>query len=318
MAKKQEIKDTIWGNPWFQSLKPMAKLVWLYLLTCPGRENSGIFQLSVRTIHGDIENDDEDLPRSEIKEILDGMVEDGHIVISGSYVGLVDQHQHNAFLNNPKFIVNIDRQLKTVPPAILKELAPIIIPQEYHNQLSAIDSLSIGYPYNINTNTKLKQTKPNQTTTKLNQAETKLTTPPEPPEGYDAEAEHEELTHLSQRVDTLKTPTEPTENKAVKLAHAVMEKARSGAYGEMVDREDEFNASMAEAQAQEARNRKASAGNIQAQIRALDKENPNWWSQYVKISQPDLADLVGEFGASVVDKYIRLIAWKRKDKVLEP
>jgi hypothetical protein len=82
--------------------------------------------------------------------------------------------------------------------------------------------------------------------------------------------------------------------------------------------ESEYTDAIKRGQQTEADNRKASAGSIKAQIRELDKANPAWWTQYVKLKQADLADLVSEFGSSQVDKYIRLIAWQRKDMVLEP
>lgn len=329
MAKRNEIKDGVWGNPWFQSLKPNAKLIWLYLLSCPARENSGIFQLSVRTIHSDLENDEVDIPRNEIIDILDKMVEDGHILYQDSYVGLVDQHQHNNYLNNEKFVANIDRQLKTVPAPILQAFVPIIIPTKYHKLLSAIDRLSIGYPPNtIQYNTIYPNT--NQTKTKLNQTTDTssepssdsvapvdvcndfcLGEPPEPPPDYDAEGKALELQSLTKRIIDF----DETRNKALKplkvpTAEEIHERFATGVYKETDDTEHIKFLRHAEQKATEARTNgiKAAYSAVTAEIDAFDKANPTWWKTWVNISLPKIDTLIKLHPDKDIWRYIKCLA----------
>ena len=50
MAIYQPVHVKVWDDNWFQDMKPTGKLVFLFLLTCPSNNPSGIFRCTTKTI----------------------------------------------------------------------------------------------------------------------------------------------------------------------------------------------------------------------------------------------------------------------------
>jgi hypothetical protein len=122
-----KVKNDIWGNPFFQSLTPNGKIVWLYLINNKNEAPSGIYQVTVRTIQDNTRGGGEEIPEPEIESIMQYMVSKGRLLWKENYVGIVDQHQHNNYINNPKYQANIQKQLKHLPPNIVDEFYPVVI-----------------------------------------------------------------------------------------------------------------------------------------------------------------------------------------------
>lgn len=143
MPTYRRTSDGVWRNPWLQPQSPHAKLIWAYLLNNPQTENSGIFQITIKTIYDDLcgeeERPNDTLTRDEVKEILQRWVTDGHIIYQDGYIGIRDFHQHNSYLNNVKYQANIAHQLKNLPRHLANLFIKYVIPDtEIGNRLAIL------------------------------------------------------------------------------------------------------------------------------------------------------------------------------------
>lgn len=108
MSKQRVVKDEIWDDEWFYDLDPSEKLVWLFLLTNPRTNITGVFKINTRWI-ANLTGFDKDV----IKTILTRFVDDGKIVYEDDWIALINFHKHLAY-KNPSVALGIKRLGETL------------------------------------------------------------------------------------------------------------------------------------------------------------------------------------------------------------
>ena len=119
MAKQRIVNTKFWDDSYILNLKPIEKLVFLYLLTNPLTNISGVYELPLERVAFDT-----GILREKIEAIFQRFEQDRKIVRLKGWVGIVNFIKHQTL--NPKVKQGIVSELKRAP----KELA---------------DSLSIDY-----------------------------------------------------------------------------------------------------------------------------------------------------------------------------
>lgn len=146
MSKQRYLNTKFWDDSYIINKNPIAKLLFIYLLTNPLTNICGIYEISLRRIIFDTGIDKE-----MIEKILKRFEEDGKIKYKNGWVAIKKFTKYQK--NNPKINRGIEILLKEVP----KELMGWINIDK--NRLS-IDYRSLSHPNtNLNTNTNLKEKK---------------------------------------------------------------------------------------------------------------------------------------------------------------
>jgi hypothetical protein len=137
MARLRVINTRFWNDDYIARLNPLERYLFLYFLTNPATDISGIYELPIRTIATEtgIENE-------MLNMMIEKFAKDGKIYhFSGwNFVKNFSKHQ----TMNPKIVKGIEISLSKVPNEVLSHFG---IEQPY-----TIDSLSHSNP-NLNTNT---------------------------------------------------------------------------------------------------------------------------------------------------------------------
>lgn len=109
MSKKRYIDTIFWRDEYISNLDPSEKLLYLYLLTNPDTNVSGIYQLPVKIISADTGFD-----REMVIKILDRFQKDGKIECSNGWIKVVNfvKHQNT---NSPLIQKAIETELKSAP-----------------------------------------------------------------------------------------------------------------------------------------------------------------------------------------------------------
>lgn len=126
MAKQRIVNTKFWDDSYIASLGPREKLIFLYLLTNPLTNISGVYELPLKRAAFDI-----GLKASEIEATLKRFEKDGKTVYRSGWVGIVNFIKHQTL--NPKVRQGIVLELRKAPKEITEHLQI-----DYH-------SLSIGY-----------------------------------------------------------------------------------------------------------------------------------------------------------------------------
>lgn len=322
MAKRKTITTSIWGNPFFQSLEPLEKLLWFHLMTVGDQETSGIFQLTIRTIHDDLRGDNTAVPESEIKAMMQKFVKLGRIIYEDNYVGMVDQHQHNAYLNSPYYRQGIIKQINQLPPHITEKFVPIIFPKKWLSEFMG-DSLaqpmdSLGETVNRLDKpiiyTKHNLTQPNLTQPKTNTTKLKLGKPPEPEPGYDADAHRADLQSIASAtlpvfdaaVNDNVIGGELTDERKAEIAAEVKAKFAAGKWKE-TDDTDYIN-TITTAQQKQIEARRKARLTPKAECDAWDKSEPGWFLKYITLTEKQMANDAAKYGAAKVGMFLRILA----------
>jgi len=94
MSKQRVIKDEIWDDDWFYDLDPSEKLIWIFLLTNPRANITGIFKVNTRWV-ANLTGFDKDV----VNNVFKRFVSDGKILWENDWIGIVNFHKHLAYSN---------------------------------------------------------------------------------------------------------------------------------------------------------------------------------------------------------------------------
>jgi hypothetical protein len=126
MAKQRIVNTKFWDDSYIACLAPTEKLVFLYLLTSPLTNISGVYELPLKRAAFDV-----GVEEGVIEEVFRKLEKDKKIVREGSWVGIVNFIRHQTL--NPKVRQGIATELRKAPPSLLEAM-----------QID-FDSLSIAY-----------------------------------------------------------------------------------------------------------------------------------------------------------------------------
>lgn len=289
MASKRIISDAVWRDAWFQGLSPHEKLIWIYILTNEHLEICGIYELTIKTIQMELAGDDEEIPRDKIKDVLTKFSDAGKILYQDHYIGIINWHQYNNFLNNPNFERNIVNAVKALPESVSSAFVPVV----FSDKLNAVITPSQRRPNaviinNKNKNKTKQQQQEQQQEYKQQQSnKTKtLDAPPDPNNGGPDPAElAASLAALRAEeggvlAAALKHDSEPKPvegfDRVVELNQSIRRKIDEGGYQGAPGWKPDDGA-IQRAQQLELRNRHATELRIEKEKRA----DPMWWKQYV-------------------------------------
>jgi len=135
MAKQRYVNTRIWRDSYIENLDPSEKLLFLYFLTNPDTNISGIYEIPIKIISIDVGFEKEMTVR-----ILKRFEKDGKIKYEKGWIAIKNFTQHQSL--NPKIKKGIETELKNAPADLVKWISL--------SEGIAYDSLS---HLNTNTNT---------------------------------------------------------------------------------------------------------------------------------------------------------------------
>lgn len=91
MSKQRYVKDSFWTDPYIEKLSPDYKLVFLYLLTNPLANISGVYELRIKRMAFETGYDTE-----VVENILKKFVEDYKIIQHESWIVIVNHTKHQS------------------------------------------------------------------------------------------------------------------------------------------------------------------------------------------------------------------------------
>jgi len=140
MAKQRYIKDSFWTDPYIEKLSPDYKLVFLYLLTNPLSNISGVYEVPLKTIATDTGIDKE-----MVIKVLNRFEKDGKVKYEDGWVAVKNFIKHQQ--DNPKILKGIEVSMTKCPKWCI-------------DYVYSIDSLSHSNSNtNSNNNTNVKEVK---------------------------------------------------------------------------------------------------------------------------------------------------------------
>jgi hypothetical protein len=140
VAKQRIVNTKFWDDSYIAGLSPLEKLVFLYLITNPLTNISGVYELPLKRAAFDI-----GVSTEELEVIFRKLESDGKIVCFRGWIAVTNFVKHQTL--NPKIKIGILQELKKAPREVVDRLS--------------IDYQSLSIPYdtlshlnsNSNTNT---------------------------------------------------------------------------------------------------------------------------------------------------------------------
>lgn len=116
MAKQRIVNTKFWDDSYIASLVPIEKLVFLYLLTSPLTNISGVYELPLKRAAFDV-----GMEEKMIERIFAKLERDKKIVREGNWVGIVNFIKHQS--TNPSIRRGIAAELQAAPKQVLDTLS---------------------------------------------------------------------------------------------------------------------------------------------------------------------------------------------------
>ena len=126
MATQRYISTSFWDDEWIQTLEPLEKFLYLYLMTNSLTNIAGVYKITIRRICFDT-----GLNTSTIEQILSKFQKAGKAFLYEEYMILPSWPQHQKAEERSKIKLGIDAILKVLPIEIVNYM------------------VSIGYRYHI-------------------------------------------------------------------------------------------------------------------------------------------------------------------------
>ncbi len=142
VAKQRIVNTKFWDDSYITRLTPTEKLLFLYLLTNPLTNISGVYELPLKRVAFDT-----GLSSDKAEAILKKLERDGKILSAHGWVGIVNFIKHQSL--NPKIKQGILSELTHAPKSITEGIYI-----DYQALSIGFDRLSHPNP-NLNTNSNL-------------------------------------------------------------------------------------------------------------------------------------------------------------------
>lgn len=130
MAKQRIVNTKFWDDSYVTGLTPLEKLVFLYLITNPLTNISGVYELPLKRAAFDV-----GIPGEEMRRIMGRLEKDGKIMVWNGWIAVVNFIKHQSL--NPKIRKGIMEELRRAPREITDRLSI-----DYQSLCIAFDSLS--------------------------------------------------------------------------------------------------------------------------------------------------------------------------------
>ena len=142
MAKQRIVNTKFWDDSYITRLTPTEKLLFLYLITNPLTNISGVYELPLKRVAFDT-----GISPDRADAIFQKLEKDGKLIIADGWVGIVNFIKHQSL--NPKIKQGMLSELKRAPKSITERLSI-----DYQALCQASDSLSHSNS-NLDTNPNL-------------------------------------------------------------------------------------------------------------------------------------------------------------------
>ncbi len=116
MAKQRIVNTKFWDDSYITGLTPTEKLLFLYLLTNPLTNISGVYELPAKRVAFDT-----GISADKAVAIFRKLEQDGKLVAANGWVGIVNFIRHQTL--NPKVKQGILLELKRAPKNITDSLS---------------------------------------------------------------------------------------------------------------------------------------------------------------------------------------------------
>ena len=147
VAKQRIINTKFWEDSYIAELSPLEKLVFLYLITNPLTNISGVYELPLKRAAFDV-----GVEVNVVEIVIKRFEADGKLFRLGAWVGIKNFIKHQTL--NPKIKVGIVGELRRAPQTLVDSLCI-----DYQSLSIAYDSLSHSNS-NPNSNTILDSNAP--------------------------------------------------------------------------------------------------------------------------------------------------------------
>lgn len=142
VAKQRIVNTKFWDDSYITRLTPTEKLLFLYLLTNPLTNISGVYELPAKRVAFDT-----GISSDRAETIFKKLEKDGKLITVDGWVGIVNFIKHQSL--NPKIKQGILSELKRAPKSISDRLSI-----DYQTLCAGSDSLS-HLNSNLNNNSNL-------------------------------------------------------------------------------------------------------------------------------------------------------------------
>ena len=116
MAKQRIVNTKFWDDSYIAGLTPGEKLLFLYLITNPLTNISGVYELPLRRAAFDV-----GLSDKEVERVLERFEADGKIARAGGWVGVTNFIKHQTL--NPKIKIGILQELNRAPKEVIDKVS---------------------------------------------------------------------------------------------------------------------------------------------------------------------------------------------------
>ena len=116
VAKQRIVNTKFWDDSYIAGLTPAEKLLFLYLITNPLTNISGVYELPLRRAAFDV-----GLSTEEVEAIFSKFETDGKIARFNGWVGVANFIKHQTL--NPKIKIGILQELKRAPKEVVDRVS---------------------------------------------------------------------------------------------------------------------------------------------------------------------------------------------------
>ena len=120
MAKNRIVNTKFWDDSYVVSLTQFEKLVFLYLLTCPLTNISGVYELPIKRAAFDI-----GVTEAEVLQAIRKLHGDGKVLYQDGWIAIVNWIKHQSL--NPKVRQGILIEILKAPSAIVQEVPLVAV-----------------------------------------------------------------------------------------------------------------------------------------------------------------------------------------------
>ena len=139
MAKNRIVNTRFWLDDYISNLDPVEKLLFLYFLTCPATDISGVYEVPLKTIATDTGID-----HQTVAKIIKRFSRDKKVYYAKGWVGIVNFAKHQ--LDNPRVQKGIENGLSKAPKEIIDRLS---------GSIGSLSHTNTDTNTNLNTDTNL-------------------------------------------------------------------------------------------------------------------------------------------------------------------